>query len=99
MHNSIHEPGSVEDALTMLDSRIPLTYAERKFVVQGLYDLAFREGARQGRLAGTEAAQAEILHGEYTDPTASIREHLTEKARTRDQFTTTENFTAAYPER
>lgn len=48
---------NVEDAMLMLDSRTPLTHQERKLVAQSLYDLAFREGARQGRQAGVEHVQ------------------------------------------
>lgn len=73
----LHLPVSIEDAMTMLDSRIPLTYSERKMIVEGLWDLAFSEGAKQGREAGTEATQ------EYTDPTTQIRERLMKKAAER----------------
>lgn len=57
---AVHHSESLADALTMLDSHVPLTYRERKLIVESLYDLAFREGARQGRQAGTESVYAEI---------------------------------------
>lgn len=57
-----HPSESVEDALTMLDSRIPLTARERRLIVESLYDLAFREGARQGRQAGIEHTETEMRH-------------------------------------
>lgn len=100
---SVHFPKSVEDAMTMLDSRIPLTASERKMIVQGLYDL--------GRHAGYESAQRqlheymqraanrlgttlEVTEGvkEYREPTDVIRERLA-------SLRTTDNFTAPYPER
>jgi len=43
--------------MNMLDSHVPLTHRERKLIVTSLYDLAFREGARQGRQAGVEQVQ------------------------------------------
>jgi hypothetical protein len=105
MAMSIHPSESIEDAMTMLDSRLPLTYGERKLIVQSLWDLAFREGARQGRLAGIEHVH-NTLREEYEDPTTAIRANLTKKARIRDGLPpvpTTDNFaadfTSAYPER
>lgn len=123
----IHHAKNVEDAIIMLDSRSPLTHQERKFITQSLYDLAFREGARQGRQAGVEHVYGQIRakiaefnpHSdmdrytitvlesflpvqepvEYTDTTIAIRRQLEEKQRTRSQYTTTENFTAPWPER
>lgn len=56
----IHESTSVADAMDQLDSRIPLTHRELKFVITSLYDLAFREGARQGRQAGAEHVHNQI---------------------------------------
>lgn len=56
----MHESESLDDAMEMFDSHIPLTYRERKLILQSLYDLAFREGARQGRLAGVAAVQNEV---------------------------------------
>jgi hypothetical protein len=96
MAPSVHPAESIDDAVTMLDSRIPLTYRERMMIVQSLWDLAFREGARQGRLAGYEAATADALdrldaeavaadvRREYPDTTTVIRKNLTAKARVRD---------------
>lgn len=77
--SGVHPPEDVEDALNQLDTRIPLLYSELRVIVQGLWDSAFREGARQGRQAGVEAVQAE-----YRDPTEAIREKLAEKARARN---------------
>ena len=66
---TVHHAQSAEDAIVMLDSRMPLTHQERKLIVESLYDLAFREGARQGRQAGIESVHAEIrtLIHEYRD--------------------------------
>jgi hypothetical protein len=82
MAPNVHPSESTEDAIAMLDSRIPLTAKERRLIVESLWHVAFREGAKQGRLAGIEAAQAE-----YPDPGTVLREHLTEKARIRDGLT------------
>ena len=57
---SVHPAESLNDALSMLDSHIPLTFRERKMILTGLYDTAFRDGAKQGRQAGTEAVHADI---------------------------------------
>lgn len=59
---AVHEATSLEDALNMLDSHVPLTFRERKMIITSLYDLAFRDGAKQGRQAGTEAVQ-NIIRG------------------------------------
>ena len=60
MAPNVHPAASVEDALAMLDCRVPLTSNERKLIVQGLWDAAFRSGARQGRLAGIEAEKKRL---------------------------------------
>lgn len=57
MLTNIHPATSVKDAIEQLDSHIPLVHAERKLVVQSLWDAAFRDGAKQGRQAGVEAVQ------------------------------------------
>lgn len=57
MLTNIHPATSIKDAISQLDSHIPLVHAERELIVQSLWDLAFREGAKQGRLAGVEAVQ------------------------------------------
>lgn len=89
MLTNIHPATSVKDAIEQLDSHIPLVHAERELIVQSLWDLAFREGAKQGRQAGYEAAQAlDTLdrepRDEYPDPTTVIRDRLADKARQRD---------------
>lgn len=59
---SLHLPVSVDDAMIMLDSRIPLTYAERKMIVEGLFELGCKTGieAEKNRLRKI----AEELRGE-----------------------------------
>lgn len=54
---SVHESESLADAMAMMDSHVPLTHRERKLIMTSLYDLAFRQGADQGRQAGVEAVQ------------------------------------------
>jgi len=73
----VHHAKNVEDAIIMLDSRVPLTHQERKIITQSLYDLAFREGARQGRQAGMEAVYAEIRSkaSEYS-PSSEIDNYI-----------------------
>ena len=75
----IHPAVSVEDAMTMLDTRVPLTHAERRMICQSLYDT----GVQEGRTVESARVTREE-HGEYTDTTAAIRERLTEKARKRN---------------
>lgn len=79
----IHPALSVEDALTMLDTRIPLLQAEKRMVLQSLWDTAFREGARQGRQAAVEEthhdSRAERLIRdipEYPEPRDTLRDKL-----------------------
>ena len=94
MFTKVHPVTSIDDALTQLDTRVPLLHSELVLIVQSLYDLAFREGARQGRQAGVEAMQNAGREQEdpgllvdpglsYRDPTTIIRERLaaTERAR------------------
>ncbi len=80
---SIHVPIGVNDALTMLDSRIPLTASERKMIVEGLYNLAFEAGVRAEKYrAHDELVQiAQNYSDEYEDPTTTIRRGLEEKKR------------------
>ena len=56
----VHPSAGVTDAITQLDSRIPLLHSERELIVQSLWDLAFNTGAKQGRMAGVEAVQNHI---------------------------------------
>lgn len=92
---NIHPPVSIDDAMTMLDSRVPLTFAERCTVVKGLYRLAFAEGREAGikserarmAIVGEEIQRGvdqavEQIAGEYEDTTARIRRQLEEKDRT-----------------
>lgn len=58
--SGVHEPTSPQDAMEMLDSRLPLLHSEKKLITYGLYDLGFREGAAQGRLAGIEAEKKRL---------------------------------------
>lgn len=69
MLTNIHPATSRQDALDQLDSHIPLLHAERKMIVNSLYDLAFREGAKQGRQAGVEHVQNRLreVAAEITD--------------------------------
>jgi len=77
--------------MTMLDSRIPLTYAERKMIIDGLYDLAFKAGmaAHQKQLHDelqeiADNYRAETYRNyrpEYEDPTTTIRRRLEDKDR------------------
>ena len=60
MAPGVHPATSVDDALAMLDCRVPLINTERQMIVQGLWDTAFRSGARQGRLAGIEAEKKRL---------------------------------------
>jgi hypothetical protein len=53
----VHPSTSVEDAMTQLDTRIPLLYREQLQIVESLYDLGFDTGAKQGREAGIEHVQ------------------------------------------
>ena len=48
----------IDEAVDKLDSRLPLTYRELRGITTALYDTAFDEGARQGRMAGVEHAQS-----------------------------------------
>lgn len=72
MLTNIHPVTSLQDALDQLDSHIPLLHAERKLIVQSLWDLAFREGAKQGRQAGVEHVQNRLreVAVEITDRTS-----------------------------
>lgn len=106
----VHIPVSIDDAMTMLDARIPLTHAERKIIVDGLYDLAYQEGAKAEKnrlltiaeqlrdsdtpvnrgvgtvlaaIANTDVHNKAVNAQEYADPTAAIRERLTDKAAER----------------
>lgn len=45
---SVHPAESLDDALKMFDSHIPLTHRERKLILQSLYDLAFKAGKEEG---------------------------------------------------
>ena len=85
---SIHLPVGINDALTMLDSRVPLTAGERKMIVEGLYDLAYKAGERAERLRIKEAVEkifrddmhmTPMVTGEYQDPTTTIRRKLEHK--------------------
>lgn len=86
---SIHLPVSKADAMTMLDARIPLTYAERKMIVDGLYDLAYQKGIEAERERFKQAMRGAIerveaipmMTGEYEDPTRAHRRQLEEKDR------------------
>lgn len=73
MLTNIHAATSAQDALDQLDSHIPLLHAERKLIVESLYDLAFRDGASQGRLAGVEHVQNRLR--EIAGATADIQAH------------------------
>lgn len=80
----IHKSESVEDAVNMLDTRIPLLQWEITLIIQSLYDNAFREGAKQGRQAGIESANVLATDGtvqEYEEPTTTIRKRLEDKQR------------------
>lgn len=57
---AVHEATSLEDAYAMFDGHVPLTAREKRYILESLYDLAFREGARQGRMAGRESVYGEI---------------------------------------
>jgi hypothetical protein len=57
--------------MEQLDARIPLLHTERKLIVESLYDLAFRDGAWQGRRAGIEAVQAHIRSVAAETPTCA----------------------------
>lgn len=89
---TVHVPTSIDDAMVMLDSRVPLTYAERKMIVEGLWNLAFEKGveAERKRLrdlmvkALDDVKNKTILGApEYEDPTTSIRRKLEFKSRSR----------------
>jgi hypothetical protein len=58
---------SVEDALTMLDSRIPLTAGERRMIVNGLYNLAFKAGvdSERNRLRQIAASERSFGHRDF----------------------------------
>jgi hypothetical protein len=77
---NIHPATSQEDALTQLDSHIPLLHSERKLIVESLYDLAFRDGAKQGRQAGVEHVQNRLREIAGATPHAPVRDLLTEIA-------------------
>lgn len=57
---SVHAAESLDDAMKMFDSHVPLTFREKKLILESLYDLGFRDGARQGRQAGVEAARTDL---------------------------------------
>lgn len=57
---NVHPATSVEDALVMLDTRVPLLQSERRMIVDGLWRTAFKAGAQQGRLAGMEAEKKRL---------------------------------------
>jgi hypothetical protein len=81
---SVHIPIGINDALTMLDSRVPLTTGERKMIVDGLYNLAFREGieSEKNRLMQMAADARSSGHRDFAshieqavDPIAGIAEY------------------------
>jgi hypothetical protein len=94
--SKVHPSTSIDDAVTQLDSRVPLLHSERLLIAQSLYDLAFREGARQGRLAGIEAVQNRLREyawqlrkypGRNTDSTDETLDRLAaEFNRTRKEY-------------
>ena len=84
MLTNIHPATSTEDAISQLDSHIPLVHSERKLIVESLYDLAFREGARQGRLAGIEAAQNHLRTVAAATPYPQVKDLLLEIAASYD---------------
>lgn len=56
MAPNVHAAESADDAIDMLDTRVPLLYSERKYICETLWDSAFQIGAKQGRQAGWESA-------------------------------------------
>lgn len=89
MLTDVHPAKSAQDALEMLEEiHIPLTHAEKKLIVESLWDAAFREGARQGRQAGIEHAEsvlrnygldwpADVLHAAPQTPRAEYEDPTT----------------------
>ena len=76
----IHDSTSVEDAMHQLDTRIPLLHREKLLIVRSLYDLGFREGARQGRQAGIEHVQQRLRDISVETPSHQLRALLLDVA-------------------
>lgn len=74
---SVHPAENLADAFAMFDGHVPLTAREKKLILQSLYDLAFREGARQGRQAGIEHMQNQVrARIDQLDPQHEVDHHI-----------------------